>query len=521
MRPSLRSSVAVLLVVALVLAAVGTVAYLYADGEPDYDPVAVALPDDTPPAQQPPDPALASFYDQRLEWAACGDDQCATLTVPLDYDDPGGATIGIHVDRRPADEQDDKVGSLLVNPGGPGEPGSVVAANAAGYFRPALLRYFDIVGFDPRGTGRSAPVDCLSDTDLDAYVAGDPEPSTPAEALTAVRLTRGLGRGCAQLSGALASHVSTQEAARDIDVLRAALGERVTSYFGFSYGTELGATYAELFPGRVGRFVLDGAVDPAADPREEALVQAEGFETALRSYVANCLDVTDSCFLGDSVDEGLQRIRDLLDQVDQEPLTTDSARPLTAGLALYGIVTPLYSRNTWILLSQALRSAFDGDGSSLLRLADAYTSRSSDGTYAKNSMEAIAAISCLDDPEGIRPSQVPAEYPAFEEASPTFGRVFAWGLAACRNWPPARRLETKPLTIDAQGAPPIVVVGTTRDPATPLVWAKAMASQLDSGVLVERDGDGHTGYNSGNECVDGAIESYLIEGVVPPDGLSC
>ena len=309
MRPSLRSSVALLLVVALVLAAVGTVAYLYAGGEPDYDPVPVAVPDGTPPAQQPPDAALASFYDQRLEWAACGDDECATLTVPLDYDDPGGATIGIHVDRRPADEQDDKVGSLLVNPGGPGEPGSVVAANASGYFRPALLRYFDIVGFDPRGTGRSAPVDCLSDSELDAYVAGEPEPSTPEEARAAVRLTRGLGRGCAALSGALASHVSTVEAARDIDVLRAALGERVTSYFGFSYGTELGATYAELFPGRVGRFVLDGAVDPAADPREDALVQAEGFETALRAYVANCLDVTDSCFLGDSVDEGMQRIR--------------------------------------------------------------------------------------------------------------------------------------------------------------------------------------------------------------------
>jgi pimeloyl-ACP methyl ester carboxylesterase len=516
-----RRAVAAVVVVAMALAGAGAAAFLFIGGEPDYDPVPVAVRAGTAPARQAPDPALASFYDQRLEWTECGGDECATLTVPLDYDDPTGPTIGVHVDRRPADDQDAKVGSLLVNPGGPGEPGSTLAANASGYFRPALLRHFDIVGFDPRGTGQSEPVDCLSDSALDAYLAGDPDPSTPDEERTFVRLTRALGRGCAELSGALASHVSTRETARDMDVLRAVLGERVISYFGFSYGTELGATYAELFPGRVGRFVLDGAVDPTAGPREDALIQAEGFETALRSYVANCLDVTDSCFLGDSVDEGMQRIRDLLDQVEDRPLTTTSGRPLTAGLALYGIVTPLYSRGTWILLSQALRSAFDGDGSALMQLADAYTSRSSDGTYAKNNMEAFPAISCLDVPEGIKPSEVPAEYPAFEQASPTFGRVFAWGLIACHNWPPSRGLDTERLRIDAQGAPPIVVVGTTRDPATPLVWAKALASQLDSGVLVERDGDGHTGYNSDNDCVDKAVESYLIEGVVPRDGLSC
>ena len=170
---------------------------------------------------------------------------------------------------------------------------------------------------------------------------------------------------------------------------------------------------------------------------------------------------------------------------------------------------------------RALRSAFDGNGSALMLLADTYTSRSSDGSYAKNTMEAFPAISCLDDPEGIKPAEVPAEYSAFEEASPTFGRVFAWGLITCRNWPPARGLDTEPLTIDADGAPPIVVVGTTRDPATPLVEAQALASQLDPGVLVTRDGDGHTAYNSGNECIDEALESYLIEGRVPRDGLSC
>jgi pimeloyl-ACP methyl ester carboxylesterase len=304
-------------------------------------------------------------------------------------------------------------------------------------------------------------------------------------------------------------------------VLRAALGERVISYFGFSYGTELGATYADLFPARVGRFVLDGGVDPTLDVRESNLTQARGFETALRAYVANCLDVTDSCFLGDSVEEGLQRIRDLLDRLDAQPLGTSSDRPLTQGLAVTGIIAPLYSREAWIVLSQALRSAFDGDGSLLLSLADQYSGRQPDGTYATNLLEAFPAISCLDDPVGFRPADVPRELPAFEEASPTFGRYFVWSLITCRDWPAARGGDEPAPILDARGAPPIVVVGTTRDPATPLEESEALASQLESGVLVTRDGDGHTGYNSGNECVDEAIESYLIEGVVPRDGLTC
>jgi len=203
------------------------------------------------------------------------------------------------------------------------------------------------------------------------------------------------------------------------------------------------------------------------------------------------------------------------------PRSIHQHRDLTAGLAVYGIITPLYNRDYWILLSQGLQAAFDGDGSVLLQLADAYASRDSDGGYADNSMEAFPAISCLDDPSGIRPAQVPGEIPEFEEASPTFGRIYAWGLISCRGWPAARGLDPEPLTIDAAGAAPIVVVGTTRDPATPYAWAEALASQLDSGVLVTRDGDGHTGYNAGNECTSVAVEAYLIEGKVPRDGLTC
>ena len=523
MSPTTRRLVAVLLVLALVLGAIAAVGlYVIRDAASAYDPVPPVAPSGTPAADAPPDPALEQYYAQDLDWSACGDDgdECATLTVPLDYADPAGETIGIHVLRRPADDQDDKVSSLLVNPGGPGVAGSTMARNAGSYFRRPLLTYFDIVGFDPRGTGQSSPVDCLSDDGLDAYLSGDPEPQTPDEERTFLRTARSLARGCEQLSPGLASHISTVEAARDIDVLRAALGEQVMTYYGASYGTQLGSTYAELFPDRVGRFVLDGAVDPTLTKRESALTQAGGFETALRAYVQNCVDSTDSCFLGDSADEGVQRIREFLDAVQVQPLPAGD-RQLTGGLAVYGTIAPLYSRDLWILLSQGLRAALGGDGSGLLQLADLYTMRAAEGGYSSNLMEAFPAISCLDDPSGVKPAQVPAELPAFEEASPTFGRSYAWGLVSCRHWPPARGLHPEPLTIDAQGAAPIVVVGTTRDPATPYAWAEALAAQLDSGVLVTRDGDGHTGYNSDNECTSVAVESFLIEGEVPRDGLSC
>ncbi|MEO7846165.1 MAG: alpha/beta hydrolase, partial [Nocardioides sp.] len=261
------------------------------------------------------------------------------------------------------------------------------------------------------------------------------------------------------------------------------------------------------------------AVDVSLSSRELSLGQAGGFETALRAYVQNCLDESSACFLGDSVDEGLLRIHDFLDEVDQQPLPTNVGRELTEGNALYGIIAPLYNRDYWLLLTGALRQGFGGDGSSLLQLSDLYASRIPDGGYTDNSTEAIFAINCLDDPYAISGEDVPAQYAAFERASPTLGKVFAWMLTGCAGI--QVRSSEEPRDIRAAGAAPIVVVGTTRDPATPYQWAVALADQLESGVLVERDGDGHTGYNSGNECVDTALESYLVDGTVPVDGLSC
>jgi pimeloyl-ACP methyl ester carboxylesterase len=467
-----------------------------------------------------PDPALKSFYTQKLAWSQCvdhPDDQCATMKAPLDYADPTGETIDLALLRVPAKDQAAKVGSLVVNPGGPGAPGTSYAAGASTYFRDAITDKYDIVGFDPRGTGDSTAIDCLSDDQLDVYLAGDPSPDNGAELADYERESRELLQGCVAKSGSLASHVSTVEAARDMDILRALLGERQLSYFGASYGTKLGATYAMLFPKNLGRFVLDGAVDLNLGPREVGLQQAAGFETALRSYVANCVDYG-SCFLGDSVDEGVARIQELLRQIDADPLPAGD-RELAIGNAFYGVITPLYNRDYWLYLSAALKQAFDGDGSTLMLLADAYASRSPGGGFLDNSVEANYDINCLDQPFTFPMSKVPSELAAYDKASPTFGRALAYSLTGCNDFTP-RATEQPPHT-DAAGAAPILVVGTTRDPATPYQWAVALSEELSSAVLVSRDGDGHTGYNAGNECVDTTIESYLVKGVVPDGPVDC
>ena len=466
------------------------------------------------------DKALARYYEQRLDWHVCEDHadfQCATMRVPLDYAKPAGRDIGIALLRVPATDQDTKVGALVVNPGGPGAPGTQYAAVATSVFRRLLTGAFDVVGFDPRGTGDSANVDCLSDEDLNSYLAGDPDPDTPAEVSAYERDTSKFLKGCAEKSGPLAAHVSTIEAARDIDVLRALLGEKRLNYFGASYGTKLGATYALLFPEHVGRLVLDGAVDLELSSRDSLLGQAGGFEIALKAYLEDCVYLGD-CFLGDTVEAGAERLQKFLADVDANPLPAGD-RELTVGNALYGVITPLYNRDYWVYLTTALKEAFDGDGTTLMLLADAYASRTEDGRFTDNSVEANYNINCLDDPMSFPVADVPAQIPAFEKVSPTFGRALAWSLTGCNDFTP-RSTEPHP-TGNAAGAAPILVVGTTRDPATPYAWAVALADELASAVLVTRDGDGHTGYNAGNDCVDKVIEDYLVNGKVPAADVDC
>lgn len=519
----MKKLLAGLLIVALLVTTVWTLASVIGNTGGDdpasgsSDPTPVEPPTSEAGAKTPPDEALEPFYSQSLAWESCeGSHQCAELTVPLDYAEPDGESIELALLKVPA--LGDRIGSLVVNPGGPGAPGTDYAGRASQVFRQPLLRAYDIVGFDPRGTGDSAPIDCLSDERLDVVRAFDPDPDNPAETEELGRLLREFGEGCVELSGDLVNHVSTIEVARDMDVLRAVLGEGQLDYFGASYGTKIGATYAELFPERVGRLVLDGAVDVSLDNRELSIEQAAGFETALRAYVQDCVDTTATCFLGDSVEEGLATISELLADIEEQPLPTSDERELEVGSAFYGLVTPLYVREAWYLLSTALRAALNGQGEPLMQLADIYASRGPNG-YTDNSAEAIFAINCLDDPSYIEFDEVDEELPAFEEASPTFGSIFAWSLTSCGA--SEGRSSEEPIEIRGEGAAPILVVGTTRDPATPMKWAVALADQLESAVLLRRDGDGHTAYNSGNECIDTAIESYLIDGDVPDDETTC
>jgi pimeloyl-ACP methyl ester carboxylesterase len=482
-----------------------------ATGAPTVAEPATAAP--LPPAPR----GLSRFYRQDVDWRPCADGfECTTVRVPLDYSKPGGDTVDIAVNRRPADDPDRRIGAMLVNPGGPGVSGITYAPVAAQQFSGDVLDRYDIVGFSPRGVATSEGVDCLTDAELDRFVALDPTPDDDAAVAESQQKLVRFGQGCVDGSGALAGHISTPEAARDMDVIRSALGSPKLHYYGASYGTLLGSTYADLFPDRVGAMVLDGAIDASLSATRAALQQAKGFQTAVDAYLENCVDQGD-CPLGDTVPAAQDGLNDVLAQIDAEPIPA-GRRTLTVGHAVLGTWLPLYVPELWPQLTAALQAANEGKGGPLLRLADLYVSRGPSG-YQDNSIEALYAVNCLDHPTSLTAARVRRLLPRFRAASPVFGDVFAWGLLGCPQWP-ARAAESIP-KIDAPGAPPIMVVGTTGDPATPYESAVALANQLRSGVLVTRVGEGHTGFARGNACVDDVVNEFFAERKVPEDGLRC
>jgi pimeloyl-ACP methyl ester carboxylesterase len=480
-------------------------------------------PGTQPSNGQPSGPAgpipkgLETYYQQQPDWERCGSGQlCATISVPLDYEQPAGKAIELRARKVPARDRAGKIGTLFINPGGPGASGVQFAAAASFILGAPLLRKFDVIGWDPRGVGESTPVKCLDTEQLDKFIATDGSPDDNAEITELNTVAKMLADGCEQRSADLLPHVSTKDAVRDMDVLRGIVGDSQLNYLGFSYGTLLGATYAELFPKNVGRLVLDGAVDPTQSSEQDAIAQAKGFDAALDAFAEDCAQR--SCRLGTSKDEVLAKVDKLLTESDANPLPGDGTRSVPQALVVLGVISPLYSQDAWPQLEDAVLDGLSGKGARLLALADQFTNRSPRG-YTNNSNEVIYAVNCLDSPGFPSVDQAKAEEAKFKTESPRFGSYLLWGSLPCANWPV--KPTDKPHAIKAAGTKPIVVVGTTRDPATPYEGAVSLADQLESGVLITRDGDGHTGYHKGNKCVDDAVESYLLKGTAPTTDLKC
>lgn len=506
-----RALVAVLAVV-LPVAACGPFA---SDPQPSGTP---ASSSSSSPAA--PDPALARYYSQALDWTSCASGyQCATLTVPVDYARPEAGDTSIAVTRR---RSKGATSSLVVNPGGPGGSGVEYAQVAQFVIGPSVRKAYDIVGFDPRGVAGSDPVHCLSDAELDELFAADGTPDDPAEVAEVARVSGEVGPGCAAGSARLAGHVDTVSAARDMDILRAALGDEQLTYLGKSYGTLLGAQYADLFPSRVGRMVLDGALPGNLDGDQITHDQAVAFDVALQRFVADCV-TQDDCPLPSEADAAMARVRQFIDDLDAHPLPGIGDRTLNQALGMYAILTALYDwQFGWPQLRYGLEAAFEGDGSVLLDMVNDAVKREANGTYEDNGNEAFFAVSCLDRPSSGGVDHVEELARQWAQDAPVFGEYLAWGTLPCDGWPLTPEAPAgQPRVLRAEGSAPILVVSTRYDPATPYQWGVTVADQLANAGLLTFEGDGHTGYMAGSTCVDRAVDAYYLSGTMPAEGATC
>jgi len=476
-------------------------------------PIASATPDT---GGVPAD--LLPFYEQQLEWTACGEFDCTSVTAPLNWSDPSAGEIELSVIRHAA-TGGDAIGSLLTNPGGPGVSGvDLIRDSVAFAVGERLQQDYDVIGFDPRGVGESTAVRCFDAAEMDAYLYDIPSAprGTPEWEASLADGHRRFAEACEAGSNGILQFITTDSAARDLDLLRGVLGDAKLNYLGYSYGTFLGATYAELFPDRVGRMVLDGAVDPSISGIDASTTQAIGFESALRAYMQHCLAGSDCPFRG-TVDESMADLGALLASAERSPMPAADGRRVGPDTMMTGIVMALYSRDSWDFLTSAFTDALSGDPETLLYLADFYNDRQ-DGVYVENTTEAFRAYNCMDYPAESSAEDEAAGDALIAAEAPTVAPYWS-GSDPCEFWPFPPTGTRGPIV--AAGAAPIMVIGTTNDPATPYEWAVALAGQLQSGVLVTRVGEGHTGFNKGNACVDGAVEAYLLEGDVPPEDIRC
>lgn len=441
----------------------------------------------------------------------CAGAECATIEVPLDYDDPGLGRVELSVTVVPATGEE--IGSLVVNPGGPG--GSAIDyARAADYVLGKPVReVYNIVGIDPRGVGLSDPIRCLSDRQIDELTAADGTPDSPDEIATIDREAVIPAQECSDSQDALVARMGTLNVARDFDIVRAVLDEPVLNMLGKSYGTAVATAYIALFPEHAGRMVLDGVLATDRNAVEVTFDQAVAFEVMIEDFLAFCQE-DDGCPFTTS-----QQLRDFLAGLDTQPLPTSDDRVLTESLATFAVLSYLYFPETdYPLLAQGLQEAVEQkDGTTLLELLDERRNRAPDGRYLDNSTDAYYAVTCVDLPFEGTAQEVEQLAQEWAGSAPTFGPALAWGLLVCRDWPgaiPAQATAALP-PLPTPRTPPLIVV-SANDPATPASWGEDLAQRLPTAELVIWDSHfGHTAYQEGSGCVDKAVDAYLVAGDLP------
>jgi pimeloyl-ACP methyl ester carboxylesterase len=452
-----------------------------------------------------------------LAWKGCGGGfQCATLRVPLDASAPE-PTLDLAVIRARARDRDRRIGALVFNPGGPGVPAVAFLRSAASSLPEALRDRFDLVAFDPRGIGASGSVECADS--LDPVFDQSFQPETDAARSALIAAMTSLAQQCATRNADLLAHVSTADAVRDLEQLRVALGEQRLSFVGYSYGTFLGASYAQAHPDRVRALVLDGPVDASLSAHAVTLGQARGFEHALDDFLADCSDHPRCAFHhGGDAEAAYDALRA---QAGRSPLATSDPDGRTLNQTRFdaAVLQQLYlGRVAWSALADALADAEEGDASTLLAGADTFVGRNDDGGD-DHVLESFWAVTCLDGPVVGNVEAAAALEREAVAVAPRMGAFIVNNSLPCSVWPVPADPPVDRLT--AAGAPPILVIGTTKDPATPLSQARSLTSALVHGRLLVAAGEQHTSFNNGNECVDDIVTRYLVDRRVPRAGTRC
>ena len=472
------------------------------------------------PAETTEDP-LAPYLGQEVQWSDCGAGaECATVMAPLDWDNPGvGEDVSLAVSRHSATGQ--ALGSLFVNPGGPGASGYEFVLDSVDFAVSEVLREsFDVIGWDPRGVNFSSPVSCAAtDAELDYFFFGELEaqPDTPEWDAELLAESIRFGQECQANTGELLEFVDTLSTVRDLDLLRHLVGDEQLNYLGYSYGTLIGALYIDTFPEKVGRMVLDGPVDPGASQFDLVVNQHRGFEEALEAYLVEC-DLTNSCPFAGSLEQRLRGVSDLYDELEQNPLRHADGRLIDDGMLRTAMVTTLYAQSSWPFLTRMFEELQEGVTDTAIFLVDFYYDREG-GVYQNNSMEAFIAINCLDYPVESDPAVLEAQADQLREAAPYTARPSGDGDLVCMNWPYPPKLNKGP--VRGEEANPVVILGTTGDPATPYNWSVSLNEQLENSVLLTLVGEGHLAYDERVTCINDPVDTYFVTGDLPEDGITC